>query len=170
MKDKDFERYDIRLTNFENEISGYQIGAVLPIESSRFSKISLNAIEYQGLEIMISAETTLEELETIVINDFVNSSVTFDLDISAQIYARVDVEFDNSGQPVATRLDMSSLEIERLDKRINVWLQDEHLVNDCEDELLEDISIEDLILKDPASREIIQKLVNDAKFVLETEE
>lgn len=170
MKDRDFEKYDIRLTNFENEISGYQIGAVLPIEPSRFSQISSDAIEYQGLEMMISVETVIEEMESQIVDQFVNETVMFNLDINVQIYANADVEFDSSGQLVATRLDTSSFEIERLDTRIEVWPQDENLARDREEELLEDVSIEDIILNSSAAREIIYKLINDARFELITNE
>lgn len=170
MKDRDFEKYDIRLTNFENEISGYQIGAVLPIELSRFSRNSSNSIEYQGLEMMISVETVIEEMESQIVDQFVNEIVMFNLDINAQIYAKADVEFDSSGQLVATRLDTSSFEIERLDNRVQISGRDENLARDREEELLEDISIEDIILNSPAAREIIYKLINDAKFELITNE
>ena len=170
MKDRDFEKYDIRLTNFENEISGYQIGAVLPIEPSRFSRNSSNSIEYQGLEMMISVETVIEEMESQIVDQFVNEIVMFNLDINAQIYAKADVEFDSSGQLVATRLDTSSFEIERLDNRVQISNRDENLARDREEELLEDISIEDIILNSLAAREIIYKLINDAKFELITNE
>ena len=170
MEDRDFEKYDIRLTNFENEISGYQIGAVLPIEPSRFSRNSSNSIEYQGLEMMISVETVIEEMESQIVDQFVNEIVMFNLDINAQIYAKADVEFDSSGQLVATRLDTSSFEIERLDNRVQISGRDENLARDREEELLEDISIEDIILNSPAAREIIYKLINDAKFELIDEE
>ena len=170
MEDRDFEKYDIRLTNFENEISGYQIGAVLPIEPSRFSRNSSNSIEYQGLEMMISVETVIEEMESQIVDQFVNEIVMFNLDINAQIYAKADVEFDSSGQLVATRLDTSSFEIERLDNRVQIFGRDENLARDREEELLEDISIEDIILNSPAAREIIYKLINDAKFELIDEE
>lgn len=170
MKDRDFEKYDIRLTNFENEISGYQIGAVLPIEPSRFSRNSSNSIEYQGLELMISVETIIEEMESQIVDQFVNEIVMFNLDINAQIYAKADVEFDSSGQLVATRLDTSSFEIERLDNRVQISNRDENLARDREEELLEDISIEDIILNSFAAREIIYKLINDAKFELITNE
>lgn len=170
MEDRDFEKYDIRLTNFENEISGYQIGAVLPIEPSRFSRNSSNSIEYQGLEMMISVETVIEEMESQIVDQFVNEIVMFNLDINAQIYAKADVEFDSSGQLVATRLDTSSFEIERLDNRVQISNRDENLARDREEELLEDISIEDIILNSFAAREIIYKLINDAKFELITNE
>lgn len=170
MEDRDFEKYDIRLTNFENEISGYQIGAVLPIEPSRFSRNSSNSIEYQGLEMMISVETVIEEMESQIVDQFVNEIVMFNLDINAQIYAKADVEFDSSGQLVATRLDTSSFEIERLDNRVQIFGRDENLARDREEELLEDISIEDIILNSLAAREIIYKLINDAKFELIDEE
>lgn len=170
MKDRDFEKYDIRLTNFENEISGYQIGAVLPIEPSRFSRNSSNSIEYQDLEMMISVETVIEEMESQIVDQFVNEIVMFNLDINAQIYAKADVEFDSSGQLVATRLDTSSFEIERLDNRVQISNRDENLARDREEELLEDISIEDIILNSFAAREIIYKLINDAKFELITNE
>lgn len=166
MKDKDFEKYDIRLTNFENEISGYQIGAVLPIELSRFSRNSSNSIEYQGLELMISAETIIEEMKSLIVSQFANDVVTFNLEIDAQIYAKADVEFDSSGQLVATRLDTSSFEIERLDNRVQISDRDENLARDREEELLEDVSIEDIILNSSAAREIIYELVNDARFEL----
>lgn len=170
MEDRDFEKYDIRLTNFENEISGYQIGAVLPIEPSRFSRNSSNSIEYQGLEMMISVETVIEEMESQIVDQFVNEIVMFNLDINAQIYAKADVEFDSSGQLVATRLDTSSFEIERLDNRVQISNRDENLARDREEELLEDVSIEDIILNSSAAREIIYKLINDAKFELITNE
>lgn len=170
MEDRDFEKYDIRLTNFENEISGYQIGAVLPIEPSRFSRNSSNSIEYQGLELMISVETIIEEMESLNVSQFANDVVTFNLEIDAQIYAKTDVEFDSSGQLVETRLDTSSFEIERLDNRVQISNRDENLARDREEELLEDISIEDIILDSPAAREIIYKLINDAKFELIDEE
>ena len=168
MEDRDFEKYDIRLTNFENEISGYQIGAVLPIEPSRFSRNSSNSIEYQ--ELMISVETIIEEMESLNVSQFANDVVTFNLEIDAQIYAKTDVEFDSSGQLVETRLDTSSFEIERLDNRVQISNRDENLARDREEELLEDISIEDIILDSPAAREIIYKLINDAKFELIDEE
>ena len=170
MEDRDFEKYDIRLTNFENEISGYQIGAVLPIEPSRFSRNSSNSIEYQGLEMMISVETVIEEMESQIVDQFVNEIVMFNLDINAQIYAKTDVEFDSSGQLVATRLDTSSFEIERLDNRVQISNRDENLARDREEELLEDVSIEDIILNSSAAREIIYKLINDARFELITNE
>lgn len=170
MENRDFEKYDIRLTNFENEISGYQIGAVLPIEPSRFSQISSDTIEYQGLELMISVETVIEEMESQIVDQFVNEIVMFNLDINAQIYAKVDVEFDSSGQLVATRLDTSSFEIERLDNRVQISNRDENLARDREEELLEDVSIEDIILNSSAAREIIYKLINDARFELITNE
>ena len=170
MEDRDFEKYDIRLTNFENEISGYQIGAVLPIELSRFSRNSSNSIEYQGLELMISVETIIEEMESLIVSQFANDVVTFNLEIDAQIYAKADVEFDNSGQLVATRLDTSSFEIERLDNLVQISGRDENLARDREEELLEDISIEDIILNSPAAKEIIYKLINDARFELITNE
>lgn len=170
MKDRDFEKHDIRLTNFENEISGYQIGAVLPIEPSRFSRNSSNSIEYQGLEMMISVETVIEEMESQIVDQFVNEIVMFNLDINAQIYAKADVEFDSSGQLVATRLDTSSFEIERLGNRVQISGRDENLARDREEELLEDISIEDIILNSPAAREIIYRLINDARFELITNE
>lgn len=170
MEDRDFEKYDIRLTNFENEISGYQIGAVLPIEPSRFSRNSSNSIEYQGLEMMISVETVIEEMESQIVDQFVNEIVMFNLDINAQIYAKADVEFDSSGQLVATRLDTSSFEIERLDNRVQISNRDENLARDREEELLEDVSIEDIILNSSAAREIIYKLINDARFELITNE
>lgn len=170
MKDRDFEKHDIRLTNFENEISGYQIGAVLPIEPSRFSRNSSNSIEYQGLEMMISVETVIEEMESQIVDQFVNEIVMFNLDINSQIYAKADVEFDSSGQLVATRLDTSSFEIERLDNRVQISGRDENLARDREEELLEDISIEDIILNSPAAREIIYRLINDARFELITNE
>lgn len=170
MEDRDFEKYDIRLTNFENEISGYQIGVVLPIEPSRFSRNSSNSIEYQDLEMMISVETVIEEMESQIVDQFVNEIVMFNLDINAQIYAKADVEFDSSGQLVATRLDTSSFEIERLDNRVQISNRDENLARDREEELLEDISIEDIILNSFAAREIIYKLINDAKFELITNE
>lgn len=170
MEDRDFEKYDIRLTNFENEISGYQIGAVLPIEPSRFSRNSSNSIEYQGLELMISVETIIEEMESLIVSQFANDVVTFNLEIDAQIYAKADVEFDSSGQLVATRLDTSSFEIERLDNHVQISGRDENLARDREEELLEDISIEDIILNSLAAREIIYKLINDAKFELITNE
>ena len=161
MEDRDFEKYDIRLTNFENEISGYQIGAVLPIEPSRFSRNSSNSIEYQGLELMISVETTIEEMESLIVSQFANDVVTFNLEIDAQIYAKADVEFDSSRQLVATRLDTSSFEIERLDNRAQISSRDENLARDREEELLEDISIEDIILNSPAAGEIIYKLIDE---------
>lgn len=170
MEDRDFEKYDIRLTNFENEISGYQIGAVLPIELSRFSRNSSNSIEYQGLELMISVETVIEEMESQIVDQFVNEIVMFNLDINTQIYAKTDVEFDSSGQLVATRLDTSSFEIERLDNRVQISNRDENLARDREEELLEDVSIEDIILNSSAAREIIYKLINDARFELITNE
>lgn len=170
MEDRDFEKYDIRLTNFENEISDYQIGAVLPIEHSRFSRNSSNSIEYQGLEMMISVETVIEEMESQIVDQFVNEIVMFNLDINAQIYAKADVEFDSSGQLVATRLDTSSFEIERLDNRVQISNRDENLARDREEELLEDVSIEDIILNSSAAREIIYKLLNDARFELITNE
>lgn len=170
MEDRDFEKYDIRLTNFENEISGYQIGAVLPIEPSRFSRNSSNSIEYQGLEMMISVETVIEEMESQIVSQFANDVVTFNLEIDAQIYAKADVEFDSSGQLVATRPDTSSFEIERLDNRVQISNRDENLARDREEELLEDVSIEDIILNSSAAREIIYKLINDARFELITNE
>lgn len=170
MEDRDFEKYDIRLTNFENEISGYQIGAVLPIEPSRFSRNSSNSIEYQGLEMMISVETVIEEMESQIVDQFVNEIVMFNLGINAQIYAKADVEFDSSGQLVATRLDTSSFEIERLDNHVQISGRDENLARDHEEELLEDISIEDIILNSLAAKEIIYRLINDARFELLTNE
>ena len=170
MEDRDFEKYDIRLTNFENEISGYQIGAVLRIEPSRFSRNSSNSLEYQGLELMISLETIIEEMESLIVSQFANDVVAFNLKIDAQIYAKADVEFDSSGQLVATRLDTSSFEIERLDNRVQISSRDENLARDREEELLEDVSIEDIILNSSAAREIIYRLVNDAKFELINEE
>lgn len=163
MKDRDFERSTIRLTNIDNDVSGYQICSILPAYLEDTVEILQDSVIYHEIAIMISVETVCENMQSYILDH----NIRFDLDIEAQIYVTLDLEFNKSGQLVATRLNESQLEIERLERRVKIIDSDYCPLNEIdEDELLAEIPIEDIILNNSVAREIIYKLINDARFEL----
>lgn len=163
MKDRDFERSAIRLTNIDNDISGYQICSILPTYLEDTVEILQDSVIYHEIAIMIAVETVCENMQSYILDH----NIRFDLDIETQIYATLDLEFNKSGQLVATRLNESQLEIERLERRVKIIDSDYCPLNEIdEDELLAEIPIEDIILNNSVAREIIYKLINDARFEL----
>lgn len=167
MKDRDFERSTIRLINIDNDVSGYQICSILPTYLEDTVEILQDSVIYHEIAIMIAVETVCENMQSYILDH----NIRFDLDIEAQIYATLDLEFNKSGQLVATRLNESQLEIERLERRVQIIDSDYCPLNEIdEDELLAEIPIEDIILKNSVAKEIIYRLLNDAKFELITNE
>lgn len=167
MKDRNFKRCTVRLTNIDNDVSGYQICSILPAYLEDTVKILQDSVIYHDIAIMISVETVCENMQSYILDH----NVKFDLDIEAQIYATLDLEFNKSGQLVATRLNESKLEIERLERRVRIIDSDYCPFNEIdEDELLAEIPIEDIILNNSVAREIIYRLINDARFELVDEE
>lgn len=167
MKDRNFKRCTVRLTNIDNDVSGYQICSILPAYLEDTVEILQDSVIYHDIAIMISVETVFENMQSYILDH----NVKFDLDIETQIYATLDLEFNKSGQLVARRLNESKLEIERLERRVRIIDSDYCSLNEIdEDELLAEIPIEDIILNNSVAREIIYRLVNDTRFELIDEE